>query len=137
MTMARLDPWLEDVGTIRKELGIGKPALRLEPGRIYSGLIPGKFLMRWKDVSLARSDAGEDPLMDRIVIDSAVLQGKPILRGFRISVEQVLGWLASGSTVEEILGEFPELERQDVLAALEYARRLVAGERFYPAIKPA
>ena len=47
--------------------------------------------------------------------------GKPCIRGLRITVEDVLGWLASGMTAEAILAEYPELTKEDVLACLAYA----------------
>lgn len=135
MTMARLDAWEVDVAGLRRLLEKSGPAMRLEPGRGYTGLPPGKFLARGDTVLLKPAESSEDPLMGRIIVDPAVLQGKPILRGLRISVEQVLGWLAAGSTTDEILTEFPELEREDIQACLEYARRLVGNEGFYPAVK--
>lgn len=45
------------------------------------------------------------------------------MRGMRIAVEDVLGWLAAGQSYEEILGDFPELTRDDILACLEFAAR--------------
>ena len=47
--------------------------------------------------------------------------GKPCIRGLRITVGDILGYLASGMTIEEILGDFPELTRRDILASLAYA----------------
>lgn len=47
--------------------------------------------------------------------------GRPCLRGMRISVYDVLGWLAAGMTQEQILDEYPELEREDILASLAFA----------------
>ena len=70
-----------------------------------------------------------DPLLDRIAVDPAIFGGKPIVRGRRLAVEHVLGMLAQGDTPETILEGYPWLERQDIQACLEYARRLVAHER--------
>ncbi|MGQ9478308.1 MAG: DUF433 domain-containing protein [Candidatus Bipolaricaulia bacterium] len=64
----------------------------------------------------------------RIVVDERVRFGRPIIRGTRVPVELVLGKLAGGMTVEEVMREY-ELEREDVLAALTYAARLVAQEQ--------
>jgi uncharacterized protein (DUF433 family) len=61
---------------------------------------------------------------DRITIDPAVCHGKPCIRGLRYPVENVLEWLASGMTTEEILADYEDLEREDILAALSYAARL-------------
>ena len=54
-------------------------------------------------------------------MDPAVRFGKPCVRGTRISVGDVLGFLASGSTPEDLIGEFPQLTREDILACLAYA----------------
>ena len=63
-------------------------------------------------------------MSDRITIDPAVCHGKPCIRGLRYPVENVLEWLASGMTTEEILNDYEDLEREDVLAVLAYAARL-------------
>ena len=60
-------------------------------------------------------------LLDRIVIDPAVRFGKPCVRGTRITVGDVLSYLASGMTEAEILGEFPQLSSDDIRACLTYA----------------
>lgn len=70
-------------------------------------------------------------MLDRITFDRDVLAGKPVIRGLRISVEMLLELLARGATPEEILQDHPQLEPADLLAALEYARRLVAGEEVF------
>ena len=56
-----------------------------------------------------------------ITIDSKIRFGKPCIRGMRITVYDVLGWLASGMTVDEIINEYPELTDEDIKAALAYA----------------
>lgn len=56
-----------------------------------------------------------------ITIDAQVRFGKPCIRGMRISVFDVLGWLASGMTSDEILEDYPELTGDDVKAVLAYA----------------
>lgn len=66
--------------------------------------------------------------LDRITIDPHVRFGKPIIRGMRITVQDVLEWLAAGMTFEEILADYPVLEREDLLASLEYAA-IQAGDR--------
>jgi uncharacterized protein (DUF433 family) len=58
---------------------------------------------------------------DRITIEPGKRGGKPCVRGLRITVYDVLEYLASGMTTEEILEDFPELEREDILAALSFA----------------
>lgn len=56
-----------------------------------------------------------------ITLEPGKRGGKPCIRGLRITVQDVLGWLASGMTAEEITADFPELTRGDVLACLAYA----------------
>jgi uncharacterized protein (DUF433 family) len=57
----------------------------------------------------------------RITIEPGKRGGKPCIRGMRITVSDILGWLASGMTVQEILNDFEELEENDIYAALSYA----------------
>ena len=71
-------------------------------------------------------------LLARIVVNPAIFGGKPILRGRRLAVEHVLDMLAAGDDIETILEGYDWLERDDVLACLEYARRLVGHERVEP-----
>lgn len=63
--------------------------------------------------------------MDRIEINPAICSGKPVVRGTRIMVRNILGMVAGGYTVERIIESYPELTREDVAAALEYAARVV------------
>jgi len=58
---------------------------------------------------------------DIITIEDGKRGGKPAIRGMRITVEDILRWLASEMTVEDILNDFTELTRQDILAALEFS----------------
>lgn len=68
---------------------------------------------------------------DIITLEPGKRGGRPTIRGMRIAVADVLGWLAAGMTHEEILGDYPELTEQDIRACLAYAadreRRLVAA----------
>jgi uncharacterized protein (DUF433 family) len=59
-----------------------------------------------------------------IVSTPGVLVGKPRINGTRISVALILGYLADGSTFEEIMNEFPDLTREQIVACLDYAREL-------------
>ena len=61
-------------------------------------------------------------LLARITFDPKIFGGKPIIRGRRLAVEHVLGQLAAGDSIEVLLKGYPWLEREDVLACLEYAR---------------
>ncbi len=74
----------------------------------------------------------EKKLLERITVNPQVFAGKPIVRGRRLAVEHVLGMMAAGDTVEDILKAYPWLEREDLQACLVYARRLVASERIEP-----
>lgn len=73
-------------------------------------------------------------LLNRITVNAAIFGGKPIIRGRRLAVEHVLGMLAVGDTIEELLQAYAWLEREDVLACLAYARRVVGHERVEPRI---
>jgi uncharacterized protein (DUF433 family) len=57
----------------------------------------------------------------RITIDPQVMGGKPCIRGMRVTVGTIVGLIACGKTVEDILEEYPYLEREDVMEALSYA----------------
>lgn len=57
----------------------------------------------------------------RITIEPGKRGGKPCIRGMRITVSDILGWLAAGMTVQEILNDFEELQENDIYAALSYA----------------
>ena len=61
-------------------------------------------------------------LHERITMDPEVCHGKPSIRGLRYPVELILGLLSAGMSYEEILGDYPDLEREDILAVLAFAR---------------
>lgn len=65
---------------------------------------------------------------DYIVSEPTILRGKPRLKGTRIPVGLVLGYLAAEKTVEEIIAEFPDLTREQIAACLDYARELAEFE---------
>ena len=67
-------------------------------------------------------------MFDRIVSNPAILGGKPIVRGTRISVELILEWVASGATRDDILRKHPHLSAVDVEQALAYAAAAVRNE---------
>lgn len=68
---------------------------------------------------------------ERITIDPDVLVGKPIIKGTRISVEFVIDLMGRGWTVDQILGEYDHLTREDIQACLAYAGDLLKSERVY------
>jgi uncharacterized protein (DUF433 family) len=71
-------------------------------------------------------------LLDRITIDPEICHGKPCIRGLRYPVEVILELLAGGATTEDILRDYEDLERDDVLAALAFAARLAQVKRVQP-----
>ena len=68
-------------------------------------------------------------LVSRITIDPAICHGKPCVRGLRYPVESILEWLAAGMSMDEILADYPDLEREDILASLDFAARLAHNKR--------
>ena len=66
----------------------------------------------------------ESMMEERITIEAGKRSGQPCIRGLRITVWDVLGWLAAGKRQEEILSDYPELEPEDFRAVFEYATRL-------------
>jgi uncharacterized protein (DUF433 family) len=61
--------------------------------------------------------------LNRITIDNAQCGGRPCIRGMRIRVSDVLELLSAGATFDEVLEDYPYLEREDILAAIQYAAR--------------
>ena len=70
--------------------------------------------------------------LHRITSDPAVCHGRPTVRGLRCPVENLLELLAAGMTVEDVLDDYPDLEREDILAALEFGALTVGGGRVIP-----
>ncbi|MDT7806774.1 MAG: hypothetical protein QOJ70_587 [Acidobacteriota bacterium] len=71
-------------------------------------------------------------LAERITVDPDICHGKPCIRGLRYPVETILELLSSGMTTEEILADYEDLEREDILAALSFATRLSQIKRLEP-----
>ena len=69
------------------------------------------------------STENHSSLLRRITIDPEICHGKPTVRGLRYPVESLLEYLAAGDTVDEILSEFSDLEKQDLQACILYATR--------------
>lgn len=67
-----------------------------------------------------------------VVSDPAVMMGKAVVSGTRITVELILEKLAGGETIEEILDSHPRLTREGILAALDYASRVLRSDVVYP-----
>ena len=70
-----------------------------------------------------------DQLLDRITMDPDICHGKPVIRGLRYPVETILELLSSGMTIDEILADYEDLEREDLLAVLAFAARLSQVKR--------
>jgi uncharacterized protein (DUF433 family) len=66
-------------------------------------------------------------LISRITVEVEICHGKPCIRGMRWPVEVILDMLGSGMTIEEILEDHPELEREDILASLQFAKLSLSG----------
>ena len=73
--------------------------------------------------------SNDSDLLTRITSQPGVMLGKPTIRGLRITVEQLVMALAHGLSEDDLLADYPELERDDIRAALLYAGSLVASER--------
>jgi len=71
------------------------------------------------------------PLLQRITIDPNICHGKPCIRGLRYPVEFILELLSSGMSIEEILADYDDLERDDILAALQFATKLTQVKTIY------
>jgi uncharacterized protein (DUF433 family) len=72
------------------------------------------------------------PLLARITIDPSICHGKPCIRGLRYPVETLLEMLSSGMTPDEILADYDDLERDDLLAAMAFGAKLVQTRRLVP-----
>jgi len=79
----------------------------------------------------------EYELLNRITVNPNIFGGKPIVAGRRLAVEHVLGMLASGDSIETILEGYPWLDRDDILACIAYAHRIVEHERIEPLMMEA
>lgn len=74
----------------------------------------------------------DEGLLQRITVDPKVMVGKPVISGTRIPVAMILRMLGQGISIEEILHEYPRLQRADVEAALAYAAYVVENEDIFP-----
>jgi uncharacterized protein (DUF433 family) len=73
--------------------------------------------------------AVHDSLLVRITVDTDVRFGKPCIRGHRITVQEILQRLSSGTSPQQILADYPQLEPDDLLAVYAYAADLAAGSK--------
>ena len=73
---------------------------------------------------------------ERIVVDPAILVGKPVVRGTRLSVELIVDLLAQGWSEADVLRSYPRLTADDVHACLKYASAVMRSEKVYPLSLP-
>ena len=73
-------------------------------------------------------------LLKRITVDPQICHGKPCVRGLRYPVETILEYLAGGDSTEDLLAEFPDLEREDILACHEFSRRMLVARSVHLAL---
>ena len=78
------------------------------------------------------TDMSTDSLLARITVDPSICHGKPCVRGLRYPVEVLLESPSSGMTFDEVLSDYEDLEREDLLAVLAYAARLSRTKRLQP-----
>lgn len=79
---------------------------------------------------------GEEQLLARITVDARICGGKAVIRGHRLTVEQVISMLLAGDSINDLLAAYPWLELADLNACLLYTGRSVADERLYPFALP-
>jgi uncharacterized protein (DUF433 family) len=72
------------------------------------------------------------PLADRIIVDSKILTGKPVVRGTRIAVELVVELLAAGWSHAQLFAGYPHLAEEDIRACFAYASEILREEKVYP-----
>ena len=70
--------------------------------------------------------------LERITSDPAVCHGQPTIRGLRYPVENLLELLSAGMSIDEVLADYPDLERDDLLAALDFGALVAGGGRVIP-----
>ncbi|MGR3316882.1 MAG: DUF433 domain-containing protein [Candidatus Anammoxibacter sp.] len=68
---------------------------------------------------------------ERIIIDPEIQHGKPVIKNTRVPVARIIGGLAGGMAIDEVINEY-EISEEDIRAALKYACELIEEEEFYP-----
>ena len=71
-------------------------------------------------------------LLERIETNPQILVGKPVIKGTRLSVQFILGLLAKGSTIDEIMDEYDGIDKEDILACLSFASHALEDNSFMP-----
>lgn len=72
--------------------------------------------------------------LGRIIIDPQIMVGKPVIKGTRITVQQILGLLAQGMTNADILSEYPHITKEDIYACLSFAQQAIDNSVFAPLV---
>src|SRR5271170_6918007 len=81
---------------------------------------------RYNDCKSTQMPTAHDSPLERITIDSRVRFGKPCIRGHRITVQEILEWLSTGASQQQIMADYPQLKPDDFLALCAYAAELAA-----------
>jgi len=92
------------------------------------GRLDEKRLLDAMLLAVSRSTHKEKAMFDRITFDSKIMGGRACIRGMRIPVSVIVGQIAHGATWDEVLQGYPDLEREDIQQALEYAAWLTHEE---------
>jgi len=75
--------------------------------------------------------------LERITVNPKIMTGKPVIKGTRLTVQFILNLLANGAEIKEILEEYPNLTKEDILACLFYASETIENTTFMPIIEEA
>lgn len=86
-----------------------------------------------EEIKAIRSDAMDRALLRRIVINSKIMLGKPVIKGTRLPVELIVEKIAYGETIEDLKRDYPFLTEDDIKAALLYAAKRLAHEEVFAA----
>jgi uncharacterized protein (DUF433 family) len=108
------------------------PANRVVAPQQWNGIMSGRDSSYPPLLGGPIMSAHDEQLTRRVSVDPKVCSGKPVIRGTRIMVTNVLSMLAAGYTVERVREAYPELTREDIAAALDYASAIIDEEKVYP-----
>jgi uncharacterized protein (DUF433 family) len=113
--------------------------LTQKPAFVFGNVVATSFRPRWdywrfqqRDNTAAASRTRTMAETARIVRDSAVLAGKPVIRGTRVSVDFIIVLMADGWSEADILRNYPGLPHDDIAACLAYTRDVLRSEKVYP-----
>lgn len=86
------------------------------------------YIVRSKAMGNAKKGDSKNTMFERITFDPRIMGGRACIRGMRIPVSVIVGQIAHGATIEEILQDYPDITREDVIEAMEYAAWLSQEE---------